>query len=479
MRQSLTYRILFSWSADVVTTVVGFLGTIYLARSLGAAALGVFALSISVMHWLRVSDLGVTQATIKRISEANNRPEIITAAFLIQALQTAIIVVPLVWFRGPINDYIGGEFALLVAGLFIVNRLMNNVSRQILQGYQMVHIARALTAADRTLRTVFQVALVALGFEVIGLFLGMGTSFLLIGIGGLVYVYRIADINLVVPDRATFESIYEYAKYSVLSVVKSEAFSWTDIVVMGFFVNSTVIGIYNVSWSIAMTFLLFGTAMQQNLFPEISNLSSDGNETRTRDLLSESLLYAGLFPIAGVVGALILGDSVLAIYGSEFTDGQYVLALLICVALLRAYEKQIHALLDGINRPDLTFRLNLVFTVANICLNVLLVPLFGAVGAASATILALVINISLGWRASTRLVDAQFPSIEVGKQVIAAGVMGVIVLTALSLSPLPTRNIFVLLSIVALGGATYFGSLIILSKKIRSKAHSVVVSQFA
>ena len=479
MQKSLTQRILFSWGADVLTTVVGFIGTIYLARSLGPAPLGIFALSISVMHWLRVSDLGVTSATVKRISEGKNQSEIISAAVIIQILQTIIVVSFLILFRRRVNEYIGGEFVFFIAILFIMNRLMNGVSRQILNGYQSAHISSGLTAADRVLRTTFQVILVAVGFEVVGLFIGMGVSLGLVGSIGLVYVYLSTDFGLAIPNRQTFDRIYDYAKYSVLGVVKSEAFSWTDIVVMGFFISSSAIGVYNVSWSIAMAFLLLGTAMQRNIFPEISSISTMGNDTQTRNILSESLIYAGIFPIAGMVGAFLIGDSVLAIYGPEFTDGQYILVLLIGVALLRAYEKQIHALLDGVDRPDLTFRLNLVFTVANICLNILLVPLFGAPGAAGATILSLLINVGLGWRASTRLIDARFPVLEVGKQILAACIMGVVVLMALSLSPLPPQNILVLLIIVAVGAATYFTSLLIFSNEIRSKFQNIIVNQLS
>jgi O-antigen/teichoic acid export membrane protein len=475
MKSSLTRRILLSWGADVVTTVIGFLGTIYLARSLGAAPLGIFALSVSVMHWLRVSDLGVTQAAIKRISEGGNQSEIISATVLIQALQTGLVVGGLIVFRGPVNDYIGGEFALLIGGLFLVNRLLNGVSRQILNGYQVVHISSALTATDRILRTVFQVALVVLGFEVLGLFLGMGLSLILVGAAGLLFVYRIVDLEFVLPTRESFKYIYDYARYSVLSVVKSEAFSWTDIVVMGFFVQSSVIGIYNVSWSIAMAFLMLGTAMQKNLFPEISGLSEVGNDEKTQSLISESLIYAGLFPIAGVVGAAILGDSILSIYGTEFTEGKYILVLLIIVAWFRAYEKQIHALLDGIDRPDLTFNLNLVFTVTNICLNVLLVPFYGAIGAAVATILSLALNIALGWHTSTQLISVHFPLIEIAKQIVAAGVMGAVVLAAKSV--LPPQNIYVLFSLVGIGAVIYFGILLTLSKNIRTKIYSVINQQ--
>ncbi|GAB3669318.1 hypothetical protein GCM10028856_16370 [Halopiger thermotolerans] len=427
------------------------------------------------MKWLVVGDMGLTQATVKRLSEGENRSKIITASFLLQATLTLLIVGGLVLFKKPINEYIGGEFALVIAGLFAVNHLISGTARQILRGYQAVHTANILTTIERVLRTVFQVALVMASLEVMGLFLGMGASVLLVGTAGLFYVYVTLDIELAVPDRATIVSLIDYAKYSVLGVVKSQSFTWTDIVVMGFFVESAVVGIYNVSWSIAMVFLMFGNAITQNLFPEISSLMSDGNNERTRNLISEGMIYASLFPIAGIVGALIVGDSVLSIYGPEFTQGQSVLVILGIVALLRSYEGQILALLDGIDRPDLTFKLNLLFTVSNLSLNVFLVPRYGAHGAAIATASSLALMIIFGYRISKQFIEWQFPVVEVGKQIVAAGVMGSVVLIGTSV--VPSQRIVYLLPLIALGGTTYFVCLFVLSRELRTKFHTTVMQQ--
>lgn len=447
---------------------MGFVGTIYLARSLGAAPLGVFGLSVSIMGWLRVSDLGVTQATVKRISEGENQSEVISTSLIIQTVQTVIVVAGLVVLRDPINEYIGGEFVLIIGGLFVINRLVNGTARQILRGYRVAHIANGLNAADRTLRTVFQVILVAAGFGVMGLFLGMGAAFVIIGAAAVITIYSIVDFTLKFPTWSTFLSLIHYAKYSVLGVVKSEAFSWTDIIVLGFFVENAVIGVYNVSWSIAMAFLLFGNAMRQNLFPEVSGISSEGASARVRELISESFVYVGVLPIAGVVGAALLGQQVLSIYGPEFTRGGTVLTILVLVALLRSYESQIHAMLDGIDRPDLTFRLNVVFTVTNIALNLVLIPLYGAVGAAVATATAVGLNVGLGWWLSTELVDIRLPIVEIGKQVTAALLMGTVVFGAMTL--VNEGEFIYTVALIMLGAAVYFGALLALSAEIRTKA---------
>jgi O-antigen/teichoic acid export membrane protein len=287
----------------------------------------------------------------------------------------------------------------------------------------------------------------------------------------LVYLLYTIDVTVAVPGRDTFVSLLTFAKYSVLSVIKGQAFSWTDIVVMGFFLENAVIGVYQVSWTLAMAFLLFGNVVQQNLFPKISEVDSTGPTERVRELISESFVYVGVLPIAGVVGAALLGQQVLSIYGPEFTRGGTVLTVLVLVALLRSYEAQIHAMLDGIDRPDLTFRLNVVFTVTNIALNLVLIPLYGAVGAAAAAATAVGLNVVLGWWLSTELVDIRFPGAEVAKQVLAALLMGAVVFAAMSF--VDESQFVYTLVLIGLGAATYFGALLVLSVEIRSKTRQI------
>lgn len=469
---NLTRRIFLSWGADIITTVVGFIGTIYFARTLGPAPLGVFALAISIIKWLRISDLGITQAAIKRISEGETEDEVIVATLVLQTTLTVLAVGGISFFKEQLNAYVGGEFAGFIAVLFALNYLASGTVSQILRGYQRVHVSNGLYAFERTARVLFQVAFIILGLEVTGLMLGMTASLAFMTLIGCGYILWNINVNISIPDVETFKSLYDYSKYSVLGVVKSQAFTWTDMLVLGFFVQKSVIGVYNVSWTLAMAFVILGNAMQKNLFPEVSNLLADGRRDRAKDLLSESMLYAGLFPIAGIVGALLLGRPVLSIYGSEFTAGKHVLVVLIGVALLRAYEGQIHAVIDGVDRPDLTFKLNALFTVSNLVLNLAFIPLYGGFGAAVATCLATSLSVVLGWRMTRSLVSSAFPVAGVFTQIVAAAAMGAVVFWAKEM--LSTVDLLQLFLLVTLGAVTYFTVILVLSEDIRSKALSIV-----
>lgn len=237
---------------------------------------------------------------------------------------------------------------------------------------------------------------------------------------------------------------------------------------MGIFVTNSMIGIYQVSWTLAMTFQIIGQSIGRNLFPEISENASAENHERIRRLAKQSFVFGGLLPIPGIVGAAILGERVLGIYGAEFRSGAPVLVILAVVSLIRAYEGSVYALANGINEPRISFISDLLFIVANVLLNIVLVSYYGILGAATATAVALTLSLGV----ATKMVQSQirfaFPVIEVAKQIGAALIMGTTVWAIASL--LEPLSFIELLLLVTFGATLYFSMIVGVSEEVRGTA---------
>jgi O-antigen/teichoic acid export membrane protein len=258
-------------------------------------------------------------------------------------------------------------------------------------------------------------------------------------------------------------------------MIKSRALSWTDITVLGFFVSSSTIGVYQVTWTIAMTLQILGKAISRNLFPEVSDENSSDDSNRINLLAQQSFVYAGLIPIPGIVGATLLGERVLAVYGKEFQTGAFILIILTGASLLRAYEGSVYSIANGIDKPQISFISNFLFILANLGLNVILVYYFGAVGAAIGTLSALFLGLTVAYWFVGRHIEFDFPIHEIMIQVVAALVMGGVVFSLRTiLSPL---SFIELLLVVGIGATVYFSLVLALSKEIRTMAVSAVSHQ--
>jgi O-antigen/teichoic acid export membrane protein len=238
-----------------------------------------------------------------------------------------------------------------------------------------------------------------------------------------------------------------------------------DTIILGYFIASnSVVGIYEVAWNLSSIFAIFSGSLNRALFPEISSLGAD-QTARIRDLTSAAVAYAGLFLIPGLVGAVLVGETILSIYGSEFTAGATILAVLILSQLVYAYEEQFITILGAMDHPDVIFRVNAVFLTVNLGLNVLLVPRIGWVGAAIGTTASAAAGLILSYRGLSRYLNFEIPWGELVRQVVSAAIMAIVVLAGTTLLG---KSLTTVVPLVFVGAAVYAVLLITLSEQFRT-----------
>ncbi len=238
-----------------------------------------------------------------------------------------------------------------------------------------------------------------------------------------------------------------------------------DTIVLAAFVSHGLIGVYEVAWNLASLFAIFGVSITRTLFPEMSKINSErGDSNEISGLLRVSLAYTGLFIIPGLIGAALVGDVVLTIYGDGFAVGYYILLILIFARLLYGYMSQFLSTINALDRPDLTFYINAVFVVVNLGLNVLLTWQYGWYGAAAATTLSAGLGLVLGYYFATRVTTVEIPTDEIAKQVVAAAIMALVVF---ALRWLIGDSLSVIVVIVGVGAIVYFLTLLLISAEFR------------
>ncbi len=455
--------------SKIIASILGFIATIYFARLLGADPLGIYYLVIGVVSWLAIAGkIGVSGAVTKRVSEGKQKERYAAAGISFVAALFVILSIGLLLFRPYVDNYFGypaTEYVILI--LFVT--LAWSIVSSLLSGLHLVHLTGLLSPVKTGGQILLQVSAVVAGLGLAGLFLGYVAGFAIaITIGGVAAFGRLQEIKL--PEKYHYRSLFDYAKFSWLGNLESRMFNYTDVIVLGFFVSSSLIGIYAIAWNIAMFLILFSGSISSTLFPEMSKLSADENSQSVATLVEDALSYTGLLLIPGLIGGILLGERILRIYGDEFTQGVVVLGILILAGLVRAYQKQLLNTLNAIDRPDLSFRVNAAFVVANLTLNVALIYFYGWVGAAVATVLSVAMSLVIAYYLLDSLIDFVIPYFEIARQWVAALLMGVVVYGGLWIEnthQILNHNAITVLLLVGLGAAIYFLTLLSISTRFR------------
>ena len=455
--------------SKVLGSIIGFLATVYFARVLGEEVLGFYALVLSIVTWSTViGTVGFTGAITKRISEGTEQEQYATAGGITMGSIGLVVALGVLLFRDHVNAYVGSDVALFTA-VIILASLSATFVYAVLQGYHLVHIYALLSTTRLGVRATMQVGLVVLGFSLSGLLVGYAVAAVVFTVVGLI----ILGFRPVLPQKDHFLSLFDFAKFSWLGSMRGKTFDQVDIIVLGFFVNAGLIGVYSVAWSIGKFLDIFSNAVSTTLFPEMSETAAQNDPEAVSRLMEDALAFGGLIIIPGFVGGIILADRIMQLYGDGFVVGKTVLPLLIASLLIYTYTKQHLNTLNAIDRPDLAFRANGAFIVSNVALNVVLVWQFGWLGAAVATALSAAVGLCFAYVYLRALVPFTVPAAEITRQWIAALCMGGVIYGIRRFGELNWEwpsdyNVAFVILLVTLGAAVYFSTLLLISSTFRT-----------
>lgn len=238
-----------------IASIFGFVATIYLARSLGAEPLGIYNLALGIVSWLAlIGNIGISGAISKRVSEGEQQEQYAAAGMLFMLVLFAFLGIGLFLFRSYVDNYVGySATGYIIFILFFT--LSYSILSSLLSGVHLVHIDGIVSPIKTGSRSLLQIGAVVIGLGVGGLFLGYIGGYLIAIVISFVFVFKRLG-RFVFPQKQHFQDLFDYAKFAWLGSLQSKMFNYTDILVLGFFVSSSLIGIYAIAWNIAQ-FLFF------------------------------------------------------------------------------------------------------------------------------------------------------------------------------------------------------------------------------
>lgn len=457
------------FGVQAAQTIIGFLAILYFANLLGASSLGVYFLALAIVNWLTIPLAGIRTAAMKRISEDDEPEAFLGASTAVLIGVTVIVGGGLVLGEGWVNSYVGASVGGLVTFLFLTN-VSTTFLLGVIRARGRVVSAALIEGGWRIARPLLQAAFVLGGAGVVGLLIGEIIAGAVVTVGLIAVLAR----HVTVPRRRHFTELYQYGRFVWLSSVKTGSYSWIDTIVLGFFLTSEIVGVYEVAWRVTAAFILLPTAISKVMFQDVSRASNAADERRVSRTVGRSITFAGALAIPGIVGAVTTGEYILALYGEEFVSGLVPLIILSMARVAQSYETILLQSLNALGLAKETFRISALFVILNVVGNVALVYTVGPAGAAAATAGSVTIAAVLSVRALRQRIHINIDHRSIGVQVAAAMIMGVVIETV-TMWRVPT-NPRGTIALVAVGATVYCGILLKFSTEVREQLRRAVGS---
>jgi O-antigen/teichoic acid export membrane protein len=189
--------------------------------------------------------------------------------------------------------------------------------------------------------------------------------------------------------------------------------------------------------------------------------------------LSKATTYCLLLAIPVTAGGVILSEKLLYfLYGESFQSGANALIILLFVQIANIFMLLLTMCLTAVNKPRESFMVTLVSAVLNIILNIMLIPVFGILGAAVATLLTMTVNALLAYILLKPVVKLSLEIKSVTYMILSSIVMAVVVIVYYYYLRIETFQS--LCSIILIGAIVYFIILFTLDKNLSKEIKNLL-----
>jgi O-antigen/teichoic acid export membrane protein len=454
--------------AKVVLAVVGFLGSIVFARVLGPTGYGAFHVVVAVAHVLDNPISGFGNACKKRISEYSHEPGEILTAGLVVATIGAIVVFGGVLAVEQYVNYFDIENGPLFVGIVFTGIVFFKILQPMVAGVGEFGTAVVLDM----LRSVITIPLQLFLVVVFGL-----------GVGGMIYGLTVASLLTVpvalyvlgvrptIPSRATLQSLWTYARFSIPNNFVGTAYSKLDILLFSAVLSSAAAGQYQVAMQLVLPGILLAAVMGSGLFAEVSSQVSRGKAVDRE--VTNNLAFASLFAVPVFFGVLAMPESiVVTVFGGKYREAGSLIVGLGVYQIIRTQATQISSVLSGHDRPDLNLWIKTVTLGTNLVLGIALVFQIGALGVVIATVVAEGTKYVLLTYYARQYVTYEFVPDPLRYQFLAGAVMFVVV--ELLHGWVGVSSWLDLLALVGIGALVYGVALMALSDVFMLTARSIL-----
>lgn len=377
---------------------------VFLARYLGPGNYGKWAYFYSILNIVFIfSYFGINGAAKKYLAQFNKTDQlgpVLKSSLKIRIIYSLFFTLVFLLVSKPLAvmlDRPEFETLFLIALPLIFFSGMVEFFKHAFEGLHRLKYAFYVTVAEHGQKLIFTITALLFANGLVAIIYSFTMALFITSLVGFFLFYlHFYEKNRPGPGN------YDKAimKYSLPIFLVSAGFAVAvelDVLMIGILSVDAEVGIYSVAKQIIVKLPHLAFAIALGSMPVFARLDA-GNKKELKTLLHKLLLSNSI--VFGLVGLLILTTGwffVPLIFGQEYAASVAPLMILVLYLVLFSYSVFLSSFLDYQGRATKR-ALNLSLSIAiNIMLNIVLIPRYGAVGAAIGTSLAYIPYVLLNW----------------------------------------------------------------------------------
>lgn len=390
----------FIFSCRIFASAVTFVTTLLLARWMGAAELGAYALAFSWLIMLAVFPAsGYADAAIRFVGHGLARGDHgyvrgfirhSTKVVILSSAALAAVGIAIVLSVPDFSSKTRVVFLLALAGVpfFAWLRLDTGVANAASR-FALCFMPNNVFRSILFLVGVWLVWLLPYELEARSVMAIQLAAIVAVTIPTTILVRRPTMKHAASVPSSSESGLWARTAFSLLGLILfTNYFQQITVIGIGFFLPSADIGVYSVTYQIAMLISFGLIAVDSFVAPALARHFSRDERTELIRVIRHATQMRVIFAALGVALFIVLGDRILGLFGEEFVEGHTVMIILGLSQVSFAAVGPVARLLgvSGLHRQGLNASIGAVLLW--MLLTAVLLPLFGLTGVAIAVFLS-------------------------------------------------------------------------------------------
>ncbi len=399
----------FIFFIAILSSIISFFIRILLANNLTLEEYGLFyAVFVFVSFFALFRNFGLGAALIKHVPEFKVKEKFDTiksTIFITSSLRICISVVFGILFY-VLSDFLAtyyfhNETASLILkflAVFFILSVFIDITKNLFEAFQKPFWFPLVDFS----KNIFLLTFILLFFYFgIGLFAPVLSHVLISFVIPLIFLpivlslFKFSKYKFVLSKELT-KKLFLFGLPFVLISMAGIFIAQIDTLLLTYFRTLEEVGIYNVVLPFSLILLQFSSAISVILFPMVSEFWAKGQ--RDKLVSAVNALYKYSFAFIVPLGFLVFSftPSLLNLFfGEEYVVGTLAMRILLIGVIMYTVANVNQYVLAGIGKPKVTAKIVTVVALFNFFGNLLLIPIYGIVGAALMTTLSYFLSLIL------------------------------------------------------------------------------------
>ena len=375
--------------SQILGYVLAFFYSIYSARYLGVEGFGVLSAALAFAGIFSIlTDLGLSNLTVREVARDHKLAgKYLSNAFALKILlsiATFILIAAIGYLSGYPSEK---SYVLYFITLSLILNSFGNIFNAIFQAYEKMEYQSVTQILNNVLMFVgiflaigYQMNIVAFAFVY---FMASAVS-LILTILICLWKFILPKIEFDFPFwKAMLKEALPIAVSGIFALIAFRV----DMVMLEIIKGSVAVGWYSAAYRLMEALLFFPSMYTLSVYPLLSKFYVDSHES-LKISYYKSFKYLTIISLPIVAATTLLApDIILLIYQSSYSESIIALQILIWALPFIFLSYVLGSTIVSVNKQVEVVKITFITMIINIGLNLVLIPLWGFVGAACVTVI--------------------------------------------------------------------------------------------